>query len=824
MRLRLSLLCLLGLPAVSGAAELRVYPSEVAISGPNRTQQLVVVTEENGRAVGDRSAAAKFASSDEKVAKVDASGRVTAAGSGEATITATANGQTATARVRVSGLEKPPEWDFRNHVVPVLTRAGCNSGACHGALAGKGGMKLSLRGFDPDADWFVMTRQALARRVDLTRPADSLLLKKAAKLVPHGGGTRVVEGDENFNLLLKWIESGAPGPKDADAKLVRVEVFPKAALLKPKDTLRVVARAVYSDGTTEDVTRWAKFASSEELVAGVDEDGLVTVAGSGEAAVIVNFGTQVATLTVTSPFPNATDAAAFAKSPRNNFVDELILNKLELLRLPPSGPCTDAEFLRRAYLDTCGILPPPDEARAFLADADPKKREKLIDKLLDRPAFTDYWAYRWSDVLLVSSRKLPQPAMWAFYRKVRQAVADDEPWDRFARDILTASGSTLTNGGGNYFVLHKDVSELAEATAVTFLGMSIGCAKCHNHPLEKWTQDEYWAFANLFSRVGLKNGDRPGEVLVQSRLDGEALHPRRGVPMPPTPLDGKPLAADAPTDRRAYFADWLTTPDNPFFAKAVVNRVWRNYMGRGLVEAEDDLRVSNPASNPELLDALAADFVRNGYDLKRLMRTILTSAAYQRSSKPLPANAADDRFYSRYLVRRLPAEVILDAYSDITGVPTAFNQLQSAAGDSAVPTTAYPAGTRATQLPDSLLLSRFLEAFGRADRVATCSCERTADASVGQALHLNNGVTLNDKLRNANSVVAKWVGPKGLTDAEIVDRVFLLALTREPTAAEKRQFLAVLAEAAKDGPQSRREAVEDFLWAVLTGREFLFNH
>jgi hypothetical protein len=819
MHLRFSILFAL-VAAPASAAEVRVYPPEVTLSGPNRAQQLVVVREDEGRAVADLTANTKWSSSDEKVAKVDAKGRVTAVGTGEATITATASGQRVEVKVTAT---KAAEWSFRNHIIPTLTRAGCNSGACHGALAGKGGMKLSLRGYDPETDWFVLTRQALARRVDLANPSDSLMLKKPARVLPHGGGERFVEGDENYSLIENWIRAGAPGLSVADARLERIEVYPPAARLKPTDKLRVIARAVYTDGTTEDVTRWSRFGSSGELVAGVDEHGVVTVAGNGEAAITVNFGTKVATLTVTSPFPNTIDAGVFARSPRNNLIDEHVLKKLELLRLPPSEQCSDAEFVRRAYLDTCGILPPLAEAEKFLADNDPKKRTKLIDRLLERPEFVDYWAYRWSDLLLVSSRKLPQPAMWAFYRKVRQSVADNEPWDRFARDILTASGSSLTNGGGNYFVLHKDVSELAEATAVTFMGMSIGCAKCHNHPLEKWTQDEYWAFANLFSRVGLKNGDRAGEVLVQSRLDGDALHLRRGIAMPPRPLDGKPLATDAPTDRRTYFADWLTAPDNPYFAKALVNRVWRNFMGRGLVEAEDDLRVSNPPSNAELLDALAGDFIKNKHDVKHLMRTILNSAAYQRSSRPLPTNAADDRYYSRYLVRRLPAEVILDAYSDVTGVPSLFNEIKSAAGDSATPVATYPPGTRAMQLPDSLLLSRFLEAFGRADRVATCSCERTSDASVTQALHLNNGVTLNDKLRAKESVVGKWLGEKGLSDAEIVDRVYMTALTRKPTADERKQFLAILGDAAKDGPQSRREAVEDFVWAVLTGREFLFN-
>ena len=821
MRLRLlPPLALLALAGVAPAGELKVYPPEVAVSGPNRVQQLLVVEEEAGRVVADHTAAAKFALSSDGVAKVDAAGLVTAAGTGEATVTATVGNRTATAKVTAG---PAAGWSFRHHVLSTLTKAGCNSGACHGALAGKGGLKLSLRGYDPDTDWFVLTRQAVARRVDTAKPADSLMLKKATRAMPHAGGTRFEAGSDHHAVILNWIAAGAVGPAESDAKLTAIEVFPKAALLKPKEKLRVVVRAVYADGRREDVTRWAKFGSSEESVATVTEGGVATVAGPGGAAVTVGFGTQVAAVPVTSPFPNQIDAKTFADAPRNNFVDELVLKKLELLRLPPSGPCTDAEFVRRVFLDACGVLPKPEEVAAFLADTDPQKRAKLIDKLLERPEYVDYWALKWSDLLLVSSRKLPQPGMWAFYRSVRQAVADNKPWDRFARDILTASGSTLTNGAGNYYVLHKDISDLAESSAVTFMGMSLTCCRCHNHPLEKWTQDEYWAFANLFARVGLKNGDRAGEVLVQSRPDGEALHLRRGTAMPPAPLDAKAIAVDGPEDRRAYLADWLTAPDNPYFAKALVNRVWKNYLGRGLVEAEDDLRATNPPSNRELFDALAADFVKHKYDVKHLTRVILNSATYQRSSRPLPANAADDRFYSRYLLRRLPAEVILDAYSDVTGVPTPFTQIKSAAGDSETPTASYPAGTRAVQLPDSLAASRFLEAFGRAERVQTCACERTADASVGQALHLNNGQTLNDKLRDKASVVSKWLAD-GRTDAEAVDRLLLLALSRPPTAEERGKFLPILTEAAKAGPAARREALEDFVWAVLTGREFLFNH
>ncbi len=824
MRVLFLSLLALAFPAPAFSAVLQVYPSRIQLSRPGLTQQLVVVEEEHGRAVHDVTSSATFTSSTSKV-KVDAAGNVLALGAGEFTITVHSGGNTTTVRGNVVNT-KTHGVSFRNQIIPILTRTGCNAGSCHGALAGKGGLKLSLRGFDPESDWFVLTRQAAARRADLTNPRNSLFLKKATRTVPHGGGTRFTEESQHYKLLLEWLTSGAPGPSSSEASLARLDVFPQSIQVKPEKTMntfQVIVRATYSDGTQADVTRWSRFGSSEELVARVNEDGVVSPSGSGEAAITVGFGTKVATLTVTAPFPTVVNADAFTKSPRNNFVDEFVLKKLTLLQIPPSAQCTDAEFIRRAYLDACGILPKADDVVAFLKDTDPKKRGKLIDRLLETTAFVDYWSHKWCDLLLVSSRKLPQPAMWAFYHTIRQSVADNQPWDRFARDILTASGSTLVNGGGNYFVLHKDVSELAEATSVTFLGMSVGCAKCHNHPLEKWTQDQYWAYTNLFARVALKNGDRSGEVIVQSKAEGDALHPRRGVPVPAAPLDGKPLLGNSQTDRRTYFVDWLTATDNPYFAKAAVNRVWRNFMGRGLVETEDDLRETNPPSNRELFDALSNDFVKHAFDMKHLMRVVMNSAAYQRSSKPLDANATDDRFYSRYLLRRLPGEVILDAYTDITGVPTPFDRITSAGGDAVTRIGTYPPGTRAMQVPDSLVTSRFLDAFGRPERVQTCSCERTSDASVAQALHLNNGHTLNDKLRDKSSVVGKFL-TDGMANEQIIDRVMMLALSRKPTIEETKTFLGILADTPKDTPQARREAIEDLVWAILTGREFLFNH
>jgi hypothetical protein len=806
----------------AGAAELKILPADIALTGPNASQRVLVVSETAGMIDGDHTARSRFTSSNPAVATVDEGGVVRVAGDGEAVITAFTGGQQATARVRATQARSPVAWSFTNHVIPVLTRNGCNSGACHGALAGKGGFKLSLRGFAPAEDHFVLTRQALGRRVNLLEPAQSLMLRKPTMAVSHGGGLKLEVGSPEYQLLADWIASGAPGPRGDEANIRRLEVFPPAATLKPADTMQVVVRAWYSDGRSQDVTRWAKFSSTEDLVAAVDENGKARVAGNGEATISVWYSNLVASCRITSPMPNAIDPKVFARASRQNYIDDLVLKKLGSLHIPPSPNCSDAEFIRRVYLDAAGILPTPEEVTRLLSDKVPDRRARLIDALLERPEFVDYWTYKWSDLLLISTRKLPQPAVWAFHQFVRQSVADNKPWDQFAREILTARGNNLQHGEANYFVLHKDLSDLTEATAVTFLGMSVTCCRCHNHPLEKWTQDQYWSMANLFARVALKNGDRTDEVTVLSQPTGEALHPRRAVPLPPAPLDARPLPLDSSIDRRQYFVDWLTAPENPYFARALVNRVAHNYLGRGLVEAEDDLRQTNPPSNEELFEALARDFVAHRYDVKHLMRTILNSATYQRSSTPVRGNEKDDRFYSHYLIRRLPAEVILDAYSQVTNVPTVFNQLLLGSSGGVQRTNAFPPGTRALQLPDPLIVSPFLDAFGRPERSQTCSCERQQESSVTQALHLDNGKTLNEKLRAKNSRVEQWVKEK-VSDEEAIRRVYLLALSRSPSATERQRFNTLLTEAARDPLTTRREALEDLFWAVLTGREFLFN-
>jgi hypothetical protein len=805
------------------AADIRLLPGDLTLIGPHGSQRLLAVSlDKNGVVDGEVTGKVKFHSSNPAVVKVDEDGVARAVGDGQALLTALLGKDQTAIKVKVAGTKEPFTWSFRNHIVPVLTKIGCNSGACHGALAGKGGLKLSLRGYAPADDHFVLTRQANGRRIDPVEPANSLMLRKPTLAVPHGGGLKLPVESPEYSRLAEWIAAGGPGPKQDDVRITRLEVFPPAAILKPKDSLQMIVRAWYSDGHGEDVTRLARFASTEDQVAGVDDDGLVKVGGHGEAAITVLYSNLVAVAQIASPLPNQVDATIFAKSPRKSYIDDLVLKKLQSLNIPPSAECSDNEFIRRAYLDAAGILPTLAELQAFVKDKSADKRARLIDQLLARAEFVDYWTYKWSDVLLISSRKLPQPAMWAFYQHVRQCVADNKPWDVFARDILTAIGSNLQNGAANYFVMHKEVTDLTEATSVTFMGMSITCCRCHNHPLEKWTQDQYWSMANLFARVGIKNGDRAGEITVQSLPDGEALHLRRQIAMPPAPLDGMALALDSPVDRRKYFADWLTAKNNPYFARALVNRVWKNFMGRGLVEAEDDLRQTNPPSNPELLEALAKDFEGHNYDVKYLIKTIMNSAAYQRSAKPVPGNAGDDRFYSHYLIRRLPAEVVLDAYSQVTGVPTVFNVINVGASGGTAPTNAYPLGTRALQLPDALVASQFLDAFGRPDRSQTCSCERTTDATVGQALHLNNGKTLNDKLRSKASRVEQFHMDK-LSDEEAIRQVLLLALSREPTAKELVRLQTLMADAARNAVP-RREILEDLFWAVLTGKEFLFNH
>lgn len=767
----------------------------------------------------------QITSSDDKVVKIDA-GTAIPVGNGAATITARVGDQSAAAQVVVTNMDKPFQWSFRNHVESVLSKQGCNAGSCHGARAGQKGFRLTLFGFDVDADYTYLTRQAVGRRIVPADPGRSLILTKPTGLLPHKGGVRLDAGSLEYRVLSEWIASGVPGPKADDPQIVRLEILPKYSTQALKDgpersTQQLVALAHFSDGHVEDATRWAKYTSANTAVATVDERGKATITGSGEAAIKVWYLNHNVLAFLTVPYPQRLPAETFAQAPRRNFIDEAVLAKLAALHVPPSPRCDDATFLRRTFLDTIGTLPSADEARAFLADPAADKRDRLIDALLNRPEFVDYWTYKWADLLLLSGERLRPKALETYYKWIRQRVAANEPWDEFVREIITATGSTHENGAANFFALHQDPETMAETTAQAFMGLSINCAHCHNHPLEKWTNDQYYAFANMFSRVRAKGwgGDyRGGDGLrvVYSDTQGELIQPSRGAPQPPAPLDGQPLPFEATADRRLAVAQWLTSPENPYFTRAIVNRVWANFFGVGLVEAVDDLRATNPASNEELLAAASKFLIESKFDLKELMRAILRSEAYQRDSTPLAENQADERFYSRYYVKRLKAEVLLDAIAQATNVPTDF---KAATPDNRNPGAPIPAIKRAIQLPDAYVDSYFLTTFGKPDRLITCECERSNEPSMTQVLHLYNGDTVNKKLQSPGSAAEKAAGD--MDNAKIIEDLYLASLSRMPTDEEKQKLVGELSAAS---PEERRQAIEDLYWSVLTSREFLFNH
>ena len=787
------------------AQSLVVLPPTVTLSTPESHQHLIAEATVDQHQE-DWTGKVKWTSSNPQIATVDAAGLVSPVSDGDAVISADGK---ASVHVHVANAKAPFVWSFRNNVIPVMSKVGCNQGACHGALAGKNGFKLTLRGYDPEVDYDTLTRQAVGRRVSLADPAASLMLLKPTFTIPHGGGRRFGVNSQEYRILSEWIAEGAPAPSPKDPEITGLEVFPAAATLTAGAEQQVVVRAKYSDGRVEDVTRWVKYSSNNEAVASVDDNGHVKMNGPGEAAVTLWFSSRVSYSRLTVPYPNQIASDAYTKFPRHNYIDDLVLEKLKKLNIAPSPECDDATFIRRAYLDAAGILPTAEEVEDFLADKSPTKRAVLIDKLIGRDEFVDYWAYKWSDLLLVSSRRLNSTAMWAFYDWIRDSVKHDKPWNEFAREIFTSSGSSRQNGALNYFVLHKDPIDLAETSTEGFLGQRITCARCHNHPLEKWTQKQYYEMVNLFARVGIKNGSQPGENIIFAKTSGDVMHPRFLKPLPPTPLDGKSIPLDSTIDRRLVFDDWLTSASNPYFARSLVNRVWANFMGRGIVNPMDDLRATNPASNEELIGALAKDFVDHHYDVDYVIRTIMNSGVYQLSSQANATNQNDNVFYSKYIIKRLPAEVILDAYSQVTGVPTRFPR--------------YPAGTRALQLPDTQVKSEFLTVFGRPARLACDAAERSVDPTIAQALHVINGDTLNKKLSAPDGNVALFL-KLGLSDSRILEHVYLTAFSRYPTETEKKELLAALEKSRAGTREVHEQALEDMMWALLTSKEFLFNH
>lgn len=708
---------------------------------------------------------------------------------------------------------------FLNDVIPVLTRAGCNQGICHGAAIGKGGFKLSLRGFAPEIDHLAIVHLAKGRRLNITSPEQSLFLKKPLLELPHMGGKVLQKGSTEYNILLRWILQGTPTADPKDAHVVALRVTPAVKSLSVKSNLQLRVEALFSDGSKRDVTHWTRFVTNDENVATVLPDGKVTVTGVGQTAIMIGYQDKVSVARVLAPFPNKVDAKSYARLPRTNYIDSLVYSKLAALHLPPSQPATDTDFIRRATLDLTGTLPTSEEARAFAKDSDPKKRDKLIDSLMARPTFIDFWSYKWSDLLRVNRGTLKDKGMWAYYSFIHDSVRDNKPWDVMTREVLTAKGNTFLDGPTNYFRTALKPEELAENVAQGFMGIRVQCAKCHNHPLEKWTQNEYYGMANIFARVkfkadlGIYVND---EMTVYNVAHGDLIQPRLGRAVAPKPLGGPTLALDSSRERRTFFVEWLTRPDNWYFTHAIVNRVWSHFMGRGLVEPVDDLRETNPASNPELFDALTKDFVTHKFDLRYLMRQIVSSRAYQLSSAPTPQNAKDDRYYSHFLVRRMTAEQLLDALSQVTGRPEEFPGI--------------PAGYRAIQLPDTHVKSEFMDILGRPPRQITCECERSQEPNMAQALLFINGELINRKVSAEGGLVERLLKAKK-SDAEIVEELYWVAFGRAPSASERELDLKVLSKALVTPPtakesldQVRKRGFEDLLWVLVNSKEFLFNH
>lgn len=833
-------------PPLVGSESLAILPRTIVLHGPKARQAIVVERQEHGRWIGQATEGVVFESSDPKVVRVSNSVAIPVS-DGKAVIRARWKDHSAQIDVMVERQKVDEPWSFRNHVQSVLTKAGCNSGACHGAAAGKNGFKLSLRGYDPPADFLAITRQAGGRRIVPSDPGHSLVLLKPSGAIPHKGGLRFKVDSREYRVLAEWIAAGQPAPAPSDPRIERLEIVPEDVMLKKGDQQQLLVLAHFSDGHTDDVTSWAKFASTNQTVCQVDDVGKLKVTGNGEGSISAWYLSKTILGTVQVPYENRLPADTFAKADRRNSIDDLVLVKLERLNIPPSPICSDSEYLRRASLDTIGLLPSVAEARDFLADRRLDKRVRLAERLLTRPEFVDYWSSKWSDLLLVSAARLRPSGVQAFSKWIRKRVAENEPWDRIVQEIVTARGSTLENGAANFYAMHEDPQEMAETVSMAFLGMSIQCAHCHDHPLEKWTNDDYYGMANLFARVRGKDGNDSRIIFVAD--SGELIQPRTGHPQLPRPLDAAAVSFDSTIDRRTVLADWLTNAKNPYFSRSIVNRVWANFMGRGLVEAVDDMRLTNPPSNAPLLTSLADELANGGYDLKALMRKVLTSATYQRASATQPGNEGDERFYSRFYARRLKAEVLLDALSQVTGSPTLFKGQRP--------------GTRALELADSEADSYFLGVFGRPERLITCECERSNEPSMSQVLHLTNGDTLNAKIAASGNRIDHLLAAD---DGTIVEDLYLAALSRLPTPAEREKLTAALAE-VEDGDRVpaladlrrriaaaqkvkdpaarrkalegiekriraipaesvrlRRKAIEDLYWSVLSSNEFLFNH
>ncbi len=780
---------------------LSVFPAEVSLHTARDYQSIVVQIVEPDGVTRDVTHKAKFNVQDPACIDLDVNvARPVADGSTH--INVEVDGLSAVIPVTVVQAKAERPISFKLDVMPIFMRAGCNSGACHGSARGKDGFQLSLFGYDPDGDYHRLTREIAARRINLALPRESLMIAKSVGNAPHTGGILFETGDQYEQTLVRWLEAGAPRDSDDVAVPIALEVMPDRLVLQGTGaTQQMTVRARYSDGTDRDVTSLALFLSNNDNSATIDKNGLVTAQQRGEAFIMARFATfTVGSHAIIIPH----DAPAeYPDQPANNYIDELINAKLRKMRIVPSELASDEVFLRRVYIDVIGQLPTQEEYERFMSSTDPDKREKLIDELLDRKEFVEMWVMKWAELLQIrSSPQVSYKAALLYYNFLQERIADNRPFNEIARELLSANGGTFTEPATNYYQITNDTLLIAENTAQVFMGMRLQCAQCHNHPFDRWTMDDYYGFAAFFGQIGRKGAEDPRETIVFNRGGGDVNHPITKQPVAPRFLGGSVADVNG-KDRRAVLAEWLASPENPYFASNLANIIWAHFMGRGIIEPVDDVRISNPPSNAELLDELAKRFTEYNYDFKRLVRDICNSRAYQRATQPNDTNKLDDRNFARATIRRVRAEVLLDVITQATETRNKFRGL--------------PLGARAVQIADGSTSNYFLTTFGRAKRETVCSCEVSMEPNLSQALHLLNGVTVNNKINEGK--VVKNLLDAGKTPEEIIRSLYVRTVTRFPTDEEMAKLLE-----AVNAEDNKQAILEDIFWALMNSKEFMFNH
>ena len=814
------------------AGPLSVKPDSVSLSDPFARRQLLIETD--GR---DVTREAKFASSQPTIAVVDETGYVTPVADGSTEISVNVGGVTSKISVKVSGMANGRSVDFSTEIVPLLSRFGCNAGGCHGKQNGQNGFQLSLFGFDTEFDYSALVKEARGRRVTVSNASNSLLLRKAAGAVPHGGGRRIEVGSEPYRLFQSWIESGAPASSPEVPHVVKLNVFPKERVMQgvpltrsvsegarpstsiagsPSLTLRVskdgtqqqlAVIADYSDGSQRDVTRQVDFSSNLDVVATVSPDGLVKTTGqSGEAAIMTRYMGQVAVFMAL--VPHGEPLKEIANFTPKTEIDRLVVEKWKKLGLKPSPIVNDATFLRRVTLDLCGRLPTSDEARVFLNDASPNKRDTLVDRLLESPDYSAFFALRWGSILRNSQLAGANRAAYAFHNWIKDQIARNVPYDEFVRSVIAASGEWQDAPAVNrYWQMRDDLTHQSTAdTAQVFLGLRLQCAKCHHHPYERYSQEDYYGLAGFFTRLGQKAFGEPPPYFTSPNVTSGVQSPLTKASPKPKYLDGDYAEFTPEQDPRHALVDWMIKPENPYFARTMANRLWGHFFGRGLVHEVDDLRDTNPPSNPELLKFLADDFKAHKFDVKQMIRQMVTSNVYQLSSQPTPDNEHDRQNYARFYARRLIAEVMLDAVNQATGFKERFNGVGSSA--------------RAVDLPHEGFGSYFLDAFDRPQRVSACECERSAAATLAQVLLLSNSDEIENKLASGEGKIAKLFAEKEKKPLkQVVEELYLGAVSRLPSSDELNTSLTYLEQ-----QPDQRQAAEDLLWTLLNSKEFMFNH